>query len=267
MAFENYFPSATPIFKYEGKKHLLEIWEQKYYRNIPFLIFKMDESTFLTDFIHTRNEKISKIWKSYEYSSNNLLIEMNESKPHAAAADEFKFIIMNWAKSVSEKRLLPWGSYPVARDSGFKKPDGAWGPKERLRWPTIVFEVGVTEFAESLQNNMKNWLENSEGAVNVALSIRVTKTRVTVARWDLENNSERSAFISQSMFMTRRSKIPRISGHLGFSYEEAFLESPQGEGKDFTLTEELLRDFVTSVWDQWDNEEQEKASSKQPVTN
>ncbi|KAJ5641403.1 hypothetical protein N7490_005403 [Penicillium lividum] len=227
----------------------------------------MDESTFLTDILHTRNRNIFKIWKSYEYSSNNLLIEMSESEAHAAAADEFKFIIMNWAKSVSEKRLLPWGSHPFERDSGLKKPDGAWGLKGRFRWPTIVFEVGVTESAESLQKNMKIWLQSSEGAINVAISIRVTKTRVTVARWDLKDNPERSAFISQSMLMTRRSKIPKISGHLGFSYEEAFLESPQGEGKDFTLTEELLRDLATSVWDSWDNEEQEKTSSKQPVTN
>ncbi|PYH99846.1 hypothetical protein BO71DRAFT_424630 [Aspergillus ellipticus CBS 707.79] len=81
--------------------------------------------------------------------------------------------------------LLPTGAKRIHQDMFVKEPDASWRPTDLLslrstKWPTLVLEVGWTEYLARLRYEAKWWLVHSRGEVNVAI-VRVAEKSRTMS--------------------------------------------------------------------------------------
>jgi hypothetical protein len=71
-----------------------------------------------------------------------------------------------------------------------KEPDTCWRPlaarPNKQDWPTLVFEVGVSETLRKLRNDARWWLANSQGRVKIVLLIKVNRVARTIhmEKWE-----------------------------------------------------------------------------------
>jgi hypothetical protein len=71
-----------------------------------------------------------------------------------------------------------------------KEPDSCWRPlaarPNKQDWPTLVFEVGVSETLRKLRNDARWWLANSQGRVRIVLLIKIYRVARTIhmEKWE-----------------------------------------------------------------------------------
>jgi hypothetical protein len=71
-----------------------------------------------------------------------------------------------------------------------KEPDACWRPfairPNRLDWPTLVFEVSVSETLSKLRMDARWWLANSQGDVKIVLLFKVNRAARTIhiEKWE-----------------------------------------------------------------------------------
>src|SRR5271170_262234 len=82
----------------------------------------------------------------------------------------------------SQKYHAPTSS--KARDIAYK-PSSFRGSK--AAWPTLVFEVGVSESLRGLRFDARWWLRESGGDVNIVILVHVNRERkrVHIEKWEL----------------------------------------------------------------------------------
>lgn len=125
--------------------------------------------------------KLSKGCRQMYDSDSRCMIVTVPGKPHGTAAGNFQAELILAARSANLARLF---SCPlIARVEGTsrsKEPDGSWipvnpPPRRGKTWPTIILEVGVSESKKKLRNDAAWWLANSEGLVNVVITVSINQ--------------------------------------------------------------------------------------------
>jgi hypothetical protein len=143
-----------------------------------------------------------------------------------------------------------------------KEADGAFKPgtlrPNRLDWPTLVLEIGVSESLRRLRNDARWWLTNSAGRVRVALIFHVnreTKT-ILIERWETTPATGGPATRSNlppAQIPTCMQAITidqnNVTGTpLTLHFHQIFLRQPNLPEQDLVFTAQDLRVWSVNLW-------------------
>lgn len=182
----------------------------------PYIIFIIDDRSFLEYFKNGDERRLRKSWKLYERSTNHLVIERPTSTVHEAAKGAFEALFALWAARDLNHPLIATGNASFqgtsnteqAADSGWR-PGYSTGGRE-TDWPTIAVEVVWTERRIQVEEDVKFWLTQSSGHVNVAVTVTVHNWgRISVEEW-----ASRVPFLAREskLYLTQRRIVRECQG-------------------------------------------------------
>ncbi|KAJ5616384.1 hypothetical protein N7537_001498 [Penicillium hordei] len=124
-----------------------------------------------------------------------------------------------------------------------KQPDWALGPRRpppgTRKRPMVVAEIAISETRTRLQRDIDLWLDPSRGNTNVAIAIKINRTRLLIT---IDNIEIRESHIGDEV---------RVSGApLTIPFDLLFLRPPKSprEG-DLTIGKEGIEEFAKWVWE------------------
>lgn len=264
MSCQDYLPSTTPRYDYEGIQRCLAIVEQMVERNEdgkglsnPYFIINIDERSFLECFVNSEEKLLTLSWESYNHTSQFAILRV-EHASNVVAAGAFETIFSAWARRVIDTPISSTNARPVRGHSVTKKADISWTPLDppggrSKKWPTLVGEVawsGSQEARTKLEKDIRFWLEGSGDQVKVVLTITVhDRGRITIEKWDT---------IPVPQFPTQKIEIvddpapncPRVNGQLQVPFRDVFLREKDKKDieADFVLTENDMEQIARHVW-------------------
>lgn len=149
--YEDVLPSNTPKHEFRGVQDCLQILERQReqyegYMGIinPYIIFIIDDRSFLEYFKNGDERRLRKSWKLYERSTNHLVIERPTSTVHEAAKGAFEALFALWAARDLNHPLIATGNASFQGTSNTEKAaDSGWRPGystggRETDWPTIA---------------------------------------------------------------------------------------------------------------------------------
>jgi len=217
--------------------------------NPYILVFGVDERSFLD----WKTESLLLLsWDTFNFTSSTVLLKM-ESPAHNAAIGAFTRIIDFWVLK-QKTNLMSMATMHVRGATRGKKADIAWLPAEppsgrSHKWPTIAVEIAYSEPRRKLEEDMKFWLNDSNGDVNVALTITIERRglKITVEKWSLQGQR---ATPTQKMEIVRHPEpnCPSVTGGISFAYQDAFLRQKSHTETDFVLTAADMQQLGTAEW-------------------
>ncbi|KAJ5801740.1 uncharacterized protein N7518_003808 [Penicillium psychrosexuale] len=254
--FEHGLPSTTPKFEFKGIEDALQILDQELEPHgqdtelsNPYIIFIMDERSFL-DNMNVEENLLAQSCESYDPSINHALIRL-ETDAHSVAIGSFVGMVECW-NGIMEKDyiLLPTGSTSVRGNSGrIKRADCSWRPTHfDTKWPSIAVEVACEEIPAKLEDDMMFWLNQSNGEVNVVLSIKVLQGRITIAQW--KSNERGIPFLVQNMEITKDPApgCDHIQGSICIPFEDIHCQPRPQNKSDFVMTRVGMESLAHQIW-------------------
>ncbi|RMJ28112.1 hypothetical protein PHISP_01052 [Aspergillus sp. HF37] len=255
-------------YPYDGIQQVWSIWETELHRqqanvqDSEWVLFTgVDEESFTRDFLNSPVKTISGSWNSYDKTSRLLLTRMPSSQAHEIAAHTFEHLLLKALEPMAlDTKIKCMGSATCHGDGGSKRPDTQYQPKRLPRgrttadWPTVVLEVAVSEPASKLMSDVRYWLRQSDGAVQVVLTLRVDRRipEVTLEKWERnEDHDNRRPHREQSITIRKRAtEVIEFRGDpLVIAFEKLFLRQPSApREEDVRLGEEELRYLANSIW-------------------
>ncbi|KAJ5949936.1 hypothetical protein N7454_001520 [Penicillium verhagenii] len=128
---------------------------------------------------HIAEQKISKACRQmFNHDSRTLLVTV-PSAPHEQASHNFmrQFGILISTAGIAFRAVTAAGSTRVEGTYCSKEADGAMRPisPTASKWPSVVVEVGLSDSRTKLKADAAWWIANSEGRVNVVITIAVKR--------------------------------------------------------------------------------------------
>lgn len=90
-----------------------------------------------------------------------------------------------------DSAFIPMKSGRVKGSRRSKEPDNGYKPFDRTResdYPSVVFEIGVSESLRNLQLDAKHWIEDSQGKTRVVIiaAVNSDEESILIERWQDE---------------------------------------------------------------------------------
>lgn len=253
-------PLSTPKFPFRGVLHCLDVFERELERyereggnGNPYIIFVMGDRGF-RDLENSQEKLLIKSIVEYDATSHTALFRM-ETAIHATAAAAFSDSILLWTSKFPDHQLIHTSTSSVRGPLGKnKRPDSAWKPAilqhgRDTKWPSMALEAKWSERRAKLEQDMRFWIEGSEGQVKIALTISVyTRGRIVIEKWTMDNN--KTIFTEQKMTIVRSPapNCPRITGQLTLPFEDVFLKTKKSGETDFVLSHSQLERIAADIW-------------------
>ncbi|KAJ5823663.1 hypothetical protein N7447_006003 [Penicillium robsamsonii] len=275
MAYADVLPSTTPKYEFKGIQHCLQIVEgpddqdEQYEgymdsRN-PYVIFTIDERSFLDCFVNSEERSLGKSWECYDPSINELLVKIMESGPHAVGTTAFTRLFDGWLGPDDPNYPLVGTAAMLYRGSSNKKKraDCSWKPGHSgldRGWPTIVVEVAYSETTAKMMRDVKFWLNECSGHVNIVLTVNIhERRRISIEQWKMGN---RTAFPVQKLEIARNPapNCEKIQGRMRFSFEDIHLRPKGPDDIDFIISHRDIENLAHQVWHQQDKEDKQRTS-------
>lgn len=264
IMYEGVLPPNTPKYEFRGIQDCLQILDRQCeqyegYMGIlnPFLIFIIDDRSFLDCFENGEERLLRKSWKLYEPSTNHLFIEMPTSTIHEAAKGAFEAVFERWAGDDSNHPLVVTGGANFRGSSNRSKcPDSGWRPGysaggRATDWPTIAVEVVWSERRVQVEEDVKFWLTESNDQVNVAVTVTVySRGRISIEEWR-SRGPNRVPVPRQRIEIVRHPapNCSRVSGSFRVPYEKIHARQKPRKGSDFVLGPQEMEYIAFRVWD------------------
>ncbi|KAJ5851867.1 uncharacterized protein N7529_011252 [Penicillium soppii] len=266
MSFQNFLPSNTPRYRYEGYHECLRLFEEEYEKfeheedplgctYNPYFIMDIDERSFLECFVNSGDNLLTLSWEIYDHVYQSTLLRM-QSSAHAVAIGTFSTIFAAWARRVTHPILLNTTDRTVRGNSRTKKADISWTPEEvpsgrSHKWPIFVGEVAYSEPRSKLIEDMRFWLEDPESSVNVAITISVLRGRILIESWEVSDNKPLSP--TQKIEIVRNLQLGcrQVSGRLEIKFSDVFLREPKPTTRErnFIMTTADMHELATAIWE------------------
>ncbi|KAI1916815.1 hypothetical protein LOZ66_000436 [Ophidiomyces ophidiicola] len=130
-----------------------------------------------------------------------------------------------------------------------REPDYCLRPKSLphgrpMTWPSLVV---ATESQEILRDDPYWWTRQSNHDVKVVITITVSKTKITIKRWDEQ------ALLKEDIAVERyRQQSVIVVGHpLRIPFQDLFLRDPIGYQGDLLFGEYDLKEWAESIWQEF----------------
>ncbi|KAJ5219600.1 hypothetical protein N7468_008804 [Penicillium chermesinum] len=115
----------------------------------------------------------------YDFETRCMIITITGG-PHERAIGQWNSIMTILAIS-SNLAIISDGTARKTGNSSHKEPDSQYMPEDQERaWPTVVLEVGYSESQTKLKCDAAWWLANSNGAVNLVITIAIHRTQAQI---------------------------------------------------------------------------------------
>src|SRR5271154_5790424 len=159
--------------------------------NQQYLVFRHVSRDDLVK-IDGARDSIGNIRMTY-YPDIHLLIVKIPSAEHEAAASNIgnKVYFDLRMMGIPENEFWSVNSQKYHAPTSSKEGDIAYKPSSfrgfKAAWPTLVFEVGVSESLRGLRFDARWWLRESGGDVNIVILIHINRTRKSLhfEKWEL----------------------------------------------------------------------------------
>lgn len=257
---------SPPIetFPYKGRQQFTEIFNSKFesFENqsndnaCAFILFSISEQDFTRDFLYSSSRDLfSKSWSTYSASEELLLIKMMGPE-HAAALGAFQDAFCAAVEPTGLRRTLK--GFPGKTMQGTnrrKQGDGGWAPKRPPRgrskkWPTVVLEVAVSETHSKLLSDVRFWLYESQGDVNVVLGLTFNRqtAKITIEKWELEDcRICRTQIITISKSQNGGATVE--NDPLVIEFDKLFLRDPETPREtDICIDCDELHNLADTIW-------------------
>lgn len=280
MGYADVLPSTTRRYEFKGIQHSLEIVEgpdeedEQYEQyagstllDDKYVIFTIDEGSFLDCFLNAEESSLRKSWEAYDPSINELLVKTIESAPHSVGTGTFIQLFHAWLGPYNRKdRLIGIGRTSCRGSSNNRKrPDCAWVPDHSgldREWPTIVVEVSYSENRAKMMRDVNFWLNESSGQVNIVLTVRIHARRsISIQQWKMGNCTP---FSVQKLEIAENPapNCERIQGTMRLSFEDIYLRPKGRDDTDFLISHGDIEYVADQVWDEQDKLDRRRASKR-----
>lgn len=232
-----------------------------YLQDSEWVLFTdMDEETFTRDFLNSPDKIILSSWNSYDKTQHLLLTIMPKPLAHETASHAFEHMLLTALVPMGlDRKLNCGGTFTRHGEDGGKQPDAQYLPMRLPRgrtadWPAIVLEVAVSESASKLMSDVRYWLRQANGAVQVALTLNINRRtpELTLERWERnDDGGNEPPHRKQSITMRKCAKnhIEISGGPLVVDFEKLFLRKPDiPKERPIRLEAEDLRYIAISIW-------------------
>jgi hypothetical protein len=135
----------------------------------------------------------------------------------------------------------------------------AVSPPRRTKWPTFVLEVIYTEATFRFEQDMRLWLQATQGQVEFVMTVSVqprTK-RITLEQWELRHEPTKDhpdrviAEPIQKMWIEKPQSSGQdhiIDGRFEIPFRSLFLRDPEGNEDGFFMTHEDITRLARDIW-------------------
>ncbi|KAG0566006.1 hypothetical protein KC19_7G030900 [Ceratodon purpureus] len=139
--------------------------------------------------IDTIRREIPKMTIRYDSEEEVLIIKFMAGAVHGTFAGllshEFQLL---FAARAGEYSLIPIESARIKGSRRSKEPDKGYRPFDRRRpsdFPSVVFEVGVSESLANLHLDARHWIEDSQGKTKVVIVAAINRNNesILIERW------------------------------------------------------------------------------------
>jgi hypothetical protein len=213
----------------------------------------------------------------YDWNEETLIVKFMVGPHHETCAEllamELDTVYKNRTGNVRAFFLHPLGRSRCRGAHRMKEGDKAYKPKTRIGtydWPSIVFEVGVSQTMENLRHDAQFWLGSSRGQTRIVILVCVDRDArsMVIGRWQVgagaapirqqpPRNMGRANQYAQRLV---GSCVQRVALAEGQVYVGPSLHIPanlvydvmppglQLGPADFDITPQSLNDFNTDYW-------------------
>jgi hypothetical protein len=189
---------------------------------------------------------------------------------HEAVTWTFSYDFMDHIRPMGLTELGDLKAMGATRYKGTstkKEPDACWRPlaarPNKLDWPTLVFEVGVTETLRKLRTDAQWWLANSRGCVKIVLLFKVDRVARTIhiEKWECRPAAHAYANRPPAQIPTKIQTIdidahgvvtgdpPVTTPPLVLHFRNLLLRQPvPPQEQDVRYTAQNLRRLANGIW-------------------
>jgi hypothetical protein len=185
---------------------------------------------------------------------------------HEAATCTFSYDFMDKVRQIglTERRdFKAMGATTYRGTSTSKEADACFKPvafrPNRLDWPTLVFEVGVSESLRKLRNDARWWLANSGGLVRIVLIFHINRgsRTILIKKWECTpatitpaNRSNRPPAQIPTQIQTITIDQNGVAGTLPFvlHFQKLLLRQPIPPEQDVTYTAQDFQSLANDMW-------------------
>jgi len=187
---------------------------------------------------------------------------------HEAVTDTFSFDFMHRINLMGLSELDDLKGMRTTTYQGTstkKEPDACWRPlaarPNGTDWPTLVFEVGVSETLRKLRNDARWWLANSQGRVKIVLLIKVNRAARTihVEKWECRpvtltttTRSNRPPAQVPAQIQTIDGVVtgspPATTPPLVLHFQDLLLRQPVPPEQNVIYTAQNLQRLANGIW-------------------
>jgi hypothetical protein len=202
---------------------------------------------------------------------NTLIIKV-PSPEHEAVTRTFTHDFMDQIRPMGLTELgdlKDMGATTYRGTSTKKEPDSCWRPlaarPNKQDWPTLVFEVGVSETLRKLRMDARWWLANSQGHVKIVLLFKISRATRTIQIEKWECRPATLAYVPRSNRPPAQipTQIPTIdidangvvngsplatTPPLVLHFRHLFLRQPVPPEQNVIFTAQNLQRLANNIW-------------------
>ncbi|OQE21042.1 hypothetical protein PENSTE_c012G03991 [Penicillium steckii] len=127
-----------------------------------------------------------------------------------------------------------------------------------MKWPSLVLEVSYSESRAQIGEDLRLWLQNSEGEVKFAMAAFVTNQSKTIfiEEWKLRTRAGTQGQLRYTTECTQTMSIekprsdggPKITGSFRIPFDHLLLRQPTAGETDFDMSQADLCQIAAQVW-------------------
>lgn len=221
------------------------------------LFINVDKETFTRDYLNAPDKTISRAWNAFDKSPKPLLVKITESLEHAEAARALDRVVLRALQPMGlDEKLRCGGIGRRLGEKGAKEPDSQYAPTRYppnwpRNWPGVVLEVALSESASKVMSDVRYWVRQGDGAVQITLTLRIHRQnpRIIIEKW--VQFSAGCPQRVQSIVVLRKHNGDFIvqGGPLVIEFDKLFLRQPKlPKEKDILLEDDQLISLAKQIW-------------------
>lgn len=190
--------------------------------------------------------------KAVYFPDSGILIFTMPGRPHDVVAEGLNFRIYDRLKRMNcDEELAMTGTATVELRGLKKEPDKSWGP-QRVDYPTLILEVGVSESLRCLERDAQRWIENERSGVCQVITVKIYPRRHEIIFSVWRRNEDRKAVKDDDVHVEFREGQPKVRSNksLRIYFEPIFKRLPtRGTAeKDLIISARELGSIARKAW-------------------